>query len=264
MGPEPEIDDVVARLRIADASRPDTPCMSLVLENGASFIEGPIAPGELVTLRGNHFGPDAGQPATVDSAGLLPAALAGVRVFFDDTPAPLLYVQSQQINAQAPFELAGKKTTSVHVEYQGVSSQTAQVAVQDAAPDFFRILPSQQGVIFNWDGSPNSPSNPAPVGSAVWILGTGGGLFIPPISTGAMTPFAPLSKLALTPTVTIDGSIPAQVQYAGSSPTALSGVFQIDFVVPPVAAFPPPHTVDATIGPGSTNYFQAVTIAIGQ
>lgn len=264
MGPEPRIDYVVARLQIADASRPEKPCMSLALENGASLIEGPIAPGELVTLRGNHFGPDTGQPATLDSAGLLPTTLAGVRIFFDATPAPLLYVQSQQINAQAPFELAGKKTTSVHVEYQSASSQTAPIAVQDAAPDFFRMPPSQQGVIFNSDGSPNSPANPAPVGSAVWILGTGGGLFIPPIPTGAMTPFAPLSKLALTPTVRIDGGIPAQVQYAGSSPTAPSGVFQINFVVPPVGTYSPTHTVDVTIGPGYTNPFQTVTIAIGQ
>jgi uncharacterized protein (TIGR03437 family) len=264
VGLEPWIHYVVARLQIADASRPEKPCMSLALQNGASFIEGPIAPGELVTLRGNHFGPDTGQPATVDSAGLLPAALAGVRVFFDTTPAPLLYVQSQQINAQAPFELAGKKSTSVHVEYQGVSSQTAQIAVQAAAPDFFRLLPSQQGVIFNSDGSLNSPSNPAPVGSAVWILGTGGGLFTPPIPTGAMTPFTPLSKLALTPTVLINAGIPAQVQYAGSSPTAPSGVFQINFVVPPVGTYSSTHIVDVTIGPGSTNPLQTVSIAIWQ
>jgi uncharacterized protein (TIGR03437 family) len=264
MGPEPWIDYVVARLQIADASRPERPCMSLALQNGASFIEGPIAPGELVTLRGNHFGPDTAQPAAVDSTGRLPAALAGVRVFFDTTPAPLLYVQSQQINVQAPFELAGRKSTSIHVEYQGVSSQTAQIAVQDAAPDFFRLLPSQQGVIFNSDGSLNSPSNPAPVGSAVWILGTGGGLFAPPIPTGAMAPFTPLSKLALTPTVLIDAGVPAQVQYAGSSPTAPSGVFQINFVVPPVVTYPFPHTVDVTIGPGSTNPLQTVSIAIRQ
>ena len=264
MGPEPWIDYVVARLQIADASRPEKPCMSLALQNGASFIEGPVAPGELVTLRGNHFGPDTGQPATVDSTGRLPAALAGVRVFFDTTPAPLLYVQSQQINLQAPFELAGKKSTSIHVEYQGVSSRTAQIAVEDAAPDFFRRLPSQQGVIFNSDGSLNSPSNPAAVGSAVWILGTGGGLFTPPIPTGAMAPFTPLSKLALTPTVRIDAGIPAQVQYAGSSPTAPSGVFQINFVVPPVGTYSSTHTVDVTIGPGYTNPLQTVSIAIGQ
>jgi uncharacterized protein (TIGR03437 family) len=264
VGLEPYIHYVVARLQIADASRPDTPCMSLALENGAGFFEGPIAPGELVTLWGNHFGPDTGQAGAFDSAGLLPAALAGVRVLFDGTPAPLLYVQSQQINAQAPFELAGKQTASVHVEYQGVSSQTAQIAVQDAAPDLFCMLPSQQGVIFNSDGSPNSPANPAPVGSAVWILGTGGGLLTPSIPTGAMTPFAPLSKLALSPTVTIDGGIPAQVQYAGSSPTAPSGVFQINFVVPPVGTSPSTHTVAVTIGPGFTNSFQTVSIAIGQ
>jgi uncharacterized protein (TIGR03437 family) len=126
------------------------------------------------------------------------------------------------------------------------------------------MLPTEQGVIFNSDGSPNSPLNPAPVGSAVWILGTGGGLFTPPIPTGAMTPFAPLSKLALTPTVRIDAGVPAQVQYAGSSPTAPSGVFQINFVVPPVGTYSSTHTVDVTIGPGYTNPLQTVTIAIGQ
>lgn len=176
-------------------------------------------------------------------------------------------MQSQQINAQAPFELAGRQSTAVHVEYEGVASQTARIVVQDAAPDFFQIpssnpnqaYPPPRGVIFNEDGSPNSPSNPAPVGSTVWILGTGGGVFTPALATGTVAPLSPLSNLALPVTVSIDGGIPATVAYAGSSPTAPSGVFQINFVVPPVLSGQSIHTVYAAIGSVVTNL---VSIAI--
>jgi uncharacterized protein (TIGR03437 family) len=261
-GVDPVVEDyVVARLRISDTSLPDAPCLALALENAASQMERPIAPGELVTLRGNHFGPDLGFAATVDSSGLLPTSLGGVQVFFDGTPAPPLYVQAQQINAQAPFELAGRQSTAVHVEYRSVASQTAQIQVRDAAPDFFRKLPSTEGVIFNSDGSPNTPSNPAPVGSEVWILGTGGGAFTPPLTTGTMTPMAPLSQLAQPVQMWVDGFL-AQVVYAGSSPTAPSGVFQINFVVPPVPASAGTHFVEASVGDGPTSSLQAVAIAI--
>jgi uncharacterized protein (TIGR03437 family) len=178
-------------------------------------------------------------------------------------------VQSQQINAQAPFELAGKQSTTVHVEYQGLVSQTAQIQVQGASPDLFhtapfnpnQAYPPPQGAIFNQDGSPNSPSNPAAVGSTVWILGTGGGVFTPPLPTGTLAPISPLSYLAPPVTVIID-STPAQVTYAGSSPTVLSGVFQINFVVPPVPAYQSVHLIDATIGSWSAS--QQVSIAIKQ
>jgi uncharacterized protein (TIGR03437 family) len=260
MGPEPvEIDYVVARLQISDPSRPNIPCMALVLENGASLIPAPIAPGELVTLRGAYFGPDVGRRGDLDSSGQFPTSLAGVRVLFDGIPAPLLYVQAQQINAQAPFELAGKQSTAVHVEYHGVASQTAQIQVREASADFFRMSSSPQGVIFNQDGTPNSPSNPATVGSTVWILGTGGGVLTPPLSTGTLAPLAPLSHLAPPISVIVDGSTPAQVTYAGSSPTAPSGVFQINFIVPPVSHDLSVHYIDAIVA-GSAS--REVSIAI--
>lgn len=252
----------IARLKIADPSRPDPPCMTLLLENAASRIQKPIAPGELVTLTGNHFGPDSGVAATLDANGSFPTELAGVRVLFDGVAVPLLYVQSQQINVEAPFELAGRQSTAVHVEYQGVSSQTAAIAVQEAAPDFFQTQPAPQGVIFNQDGSPNSPSNPAPVGSVVWILGTGGGLYSPALATGTIAPLSPLSRLVLTPTVKIDDGVEAEVQYAGSSPLAPSGVFQINFVVPAVTNILPRHTVDVSFDGITNDPLQTVTIAI--
>jgi uncharacterized protein (TIGR03437 family) len=53
-----------------------------------------------------------------------------VQVFFDNDPAPLLYVQSQQINAVAPWELG-----------DGVFNPTAH---------YFTL----QSVVLNVDGPP--------------------------------------------------------------------------------------------------------------
>ncbi len=259
-GPEPNINYFITRMQIADPNRADTPCLTLAAENSASLSQKEVAPGELVTLLGNHFGPDTGVTATPDANGNLPTELAGVRVIMDGVAVPLLYVQSQQINAQAPFELAGKQTVTFHVEYQGVASATATSVVHDQSPDLFRLAPGNQGLIFNQDGSLNSPSNPAAVGSVAWTLGTGGGVLSPALATGSIAPLSPLSYLALPPTVLIDDGIPATVQYAGSSPTLPAGVFQINFVVPQPATNSNTHTVDISFGPIGTN--TPVTIAI--
>ena len=145
--------------------------------------------------------------------------------------------------------------------YQGAPSQVAPIQVQEASPDFFHTDSGTQGVIFNQDGSPNSRLNPAPAGSVVWILGTGGGLYSPPLATGSIAPLSPVSHLALTPKVSVDGSA-AQVLYAGSSPTAPSGVFRINFVVPPVAGYIARHAVNVSFDGLSTNPLQTVSIAI--
>jgi uncharacterized protein (TIGR03437 family) len=262
-GAQPGGNYIVARLVIADPSQPDPPCMAEILQNAASKAELPVAPGELVTISGNHFGPDTGVSASADG-GFFPTQLAGARVYFDDVPAPLLYVQSEQINVQAPFELSGHQTTSVRVEYQGVSTAPVPIVVRDASPDFFMTAAPPQGVIFNQDGTPNSDSNPAAIGSTVWILGTGGGVYSPPLPTGSIAPIAPLSRLVQSVDVKIDDGAEAQVVYAGSSPTAPSGVFQINFVVPQVAFYGQKHFVDVTIGSSYNNPLATASIAIHQ
>jgi uncharacterized protein (TIGR03437 family) len=254
----------VARLRIADASLPVIPCLTGSLENAASNIQGPVAPGELVTFRGFAFGPERGAGTELDAAGLVAKDLAGVQVFFDDIPAPVLYAQAQQINAQAPFEISGKTTTMVHVVYQGASSATVPIAVSPAEPDFFRTdYGSTQGYILNQDGTPNSPSNPAKAGEIVAAFGTGGGIYDPTLATGEIVPIGPFFYLTQKVVVKIDDGLEADVVYAGAAPTRISGVFQINFRIPDgvVAAFAR-HTLDVTIGPGSTNPLQTVTISI--
>ena len=252
----------VSKLHISDPSNAGMPCLTLAIENAASFEAGPIAPGELVTLWGLNFGPRVGASMATDSTGKAAISLAGVQVFFNGMAAPLLYVQSQQINAQVPWELAGQTIAPVRVEYNGAFSQTALPVVAPSDPGFFHLTPgSSQGAIVNQDGTLNSASNPAKVGTVVSIYGTGGGVTSPPGITGVPAPLSPLDYLTLPVTVLIDGKLNADVTYAGAAPTAISGVVQINFQVP--ANTPPSssHTVVVKIGDATTDAGATVTIA---
>ncbi len=233
----------IANFQIANAGNATRPCSILAPENGANFQDGPVAPGELVTLWGLRFGPATGAPLQFDSSGKIATTLAGVRVFFDEFPAPILYAQSEQINAQVPWELAGKTTAQMHVEYNGVSTRAGVVTLQPSAPALF---PAQygapQGAILNQDGTPNSPANPAPAGSVVSIYGTGGGVTNPASVTGGIAPIKPKTTLELPTTVIIDNTLSIAADYAGVAPTFISGLMQINFRIPPEPCFLLPRT----------------------
>src|SRR5690242_14670779 len=84
-------------------------CLSPSALNAATFhSEGWLSPGEFITLTGYAIGPDVGIAYEPDAQGQPPRQLAGVQVFFDGQPAPILYAQSRQVNVLAPFELNGK------------------------------------------------------------------------------------------------------------------------------------------------------------
>jgi uncharacterized protein (TIGR03437 family) len=247
----------LVHLRIADPKKQDGPCMALALQNGASFAEGPVAPGEIVTLRGSGFGPVTG----ATPAGPVATILAGVQVFFDNLPAPLLYAQSQQINAIVPWELAGQTTTQVHVEYQGVPTNTTAIRLAASAPGIFYFdFKSQQGAILNEDGTVNSAANPAKAGSVIAIFGTGGGLTSPLGVTGGLWPASPLAMLNLPVSVRIS-LMDATVLYAGAAPTLISGVIQINARVPGSLPASAAWPVDVKIGDASSPS-SAVTVAV--
>lgn len=69
-------------------------------------ISGRLAPSEVISIYGEHFGVASPQAASFNSAGLLPDNFYGVEVVIGGTPAPLLYVSDNQINAVAPAGLA--------------------------------------------------------------------------------------------------------------------------------------------------------------
>jgi uncharacterized protein (TIGR03437 family) len=252
----------IADFQIANPGNASQLCSILAPEDGANFQDGPIAPGELVTFWGLRFGPQAGAQMQFDSSGKVTTELAGVKVFFNELQAPILYAQSEQINVQVPWELAGQTSANVHVEYNGVSSRTGVAALQPSAPALF---PAQygaaQGAIINQDGTRNSAANPAPAGSIVSIFGTGGGATNPASVTGGLAPMKPAVTLALPTTVTIDNTLSADVTYAGVAPPFISGLFQINFRVPPSLGALAAHRVDVQIGSASTQGLISVTIA---
>ena len=83
-----------------------------------------------------------------------------------------------------PYAVAGRSTTQVQVEYQGIRSALMSVPVVASVPGVFSRDASGggQGAILNPDGATlNSPANPAAKGSVVALFVTGEGLATAPL-----------------------------------------------------------------------------------
>jgi len=70
--------------------------------NAASYIGGGVAPGEIVTLFGSGLGPPDLVPLSLTDGQTLATTLAGTRIWFNNAPAPLMYVSDQQSSAIVP------------------------------------------------------------------------------------------------------------------------------------------------------------------
>jgi uncharacterized protein (TIGR03437 family) len=104
-------------------------------QNGNAAGNGGIAPGEVVALTGFGIGPASGV-AQPDPHGNIPSQLAGVQVFFDGMPAPVLCALSRQINAAAPAGLTINETTQVTVTYNDQHLGSVAVPVVSASQEF--------------------------------------------------------------------------------------------------------------------------------
>jgi uncharacterized protein (TIGR03437 family) len=207
--------------------------------NAAQFGSGGISPGSIVSLYGDRLGPQMPATFKLNSAGQLPTELANTRVLFDGKPVPLLYVQSDQINAIAPWGLAAGTSiptdgrSNIVVEYNGISSPLLPTPVAPALPGIFCLDAASpcRGAILNQDGTVNSPSNPAKRGSIISIFGTGFGLLNPIPQDGTIISDA-LHRVAAVVEVVFTGRIEAQVSYAGAAPMLVAGVTQINARIP--------------------------------
>ena len=164
--------------------------------------------------------------------GTLPSDLGGVQVLINGQAAPLLYVQSQQINAFAPFTLTPYTTAKISVAYNGatIGSTSVTVALQQGA--VFRLSDtSTQAVAINQDGTLNGPAHPAPVGSVIAVYGTGFGQTQLPGVSGTLFPDTASSFASIIPAASID-SLPANVEYAGAAPLQWAGIDQINVQIP--------------------------------
>jgi uncharacterized protein (TIGR03437 family) len=237
-----------------------TKIAAATIVNGANYAEGPVAPGELVTIFGSGVGPASGG-AMNTASGTVATQLAESRVLFDGIPAPLFYTRSDQVNAVVPYSVRGRSSTRVKMEYLGLTSDVLSVPVAAASPGIFTQDGSGtgQGAILNEDSSINSAANPAQPGSIVVIYATGAGQMNPAVLDGAITGTAPLPKPVAPVSVTI-GDIAARVIYAGAAPGLVAGALQVNARIPDGVVAGPQVSVRLTIGNLSSQ--AGVTVAI--
>lgn len=225
--------------------------------NAASFLGGPVAPGEIVSIFGQGLGPKkaATYQLTADRRRFS-TEVAGTRVLFDGIAAPIIATSDTQVSAIVPYEVAGKTTTQMRLEYNGVLSQPVTLDVASTAPGIFTQDMSGKGLaaIINWDANPdrwtvNNAANRAARGGYVMIFATGEGQTTPAGDNGALATgaAAQLPRPRETVTVTIGGQR-ANVTYAGAAPGMVSGLLQINAQVPANAPTGDAVPVVVTIG----------------
>jgi endo-1,4-beta-xylanase len=147
--------------------------------NGASFAGGPLAPGELVTLFGEGFGPAEPAPARYRDDRLM-TSTGDTRVLFDGIPAPMIHSLRGQVSAIVPASVSGR--TKIEVEYLGTRTNAVEIAVAAAAPGIFATDGGKTAVAFTV--LPSSPPQlnkdlPAPQGSYLVFFVTGEGALTP-------------------------------------------------------------------------------------
>jgi uncharacterized protein (TIGR03437 family) len=210
------------------------------LDNAASYQADVVAPGELLAIFGTKFGPGSLAMGQYDANGRLASSLAGVQVLFDGVPAPIVFALASQTAVLAPFEIAGKSSTTITYSYQSIPSNAVTLPVALAVPGLFASNSQGfgQGAILNQDYSVNSVGNPVLPGGIVQLFGTGGGAFTTNVPDGELIG-VPLPALQAQVTATV-GGLPAKILYAGPAPTLVAGVLQVDLEIPQGLTGPQP------------------------
>jgi uncharacterized protein (TIGR03437 family) len=228
--------------------------------NGASFASGPVSPGEIVSLFGSGIGPPTPAGLALTNPRLVANSLEGVQVFFDGVPAPMLYASAGQVNVVVPYSVAGQSTTVLQLEYLGALSSPVTLPVAATSPAVFSIAGSGRGpgAILNSDGTVNSASNPASPGDWVSIFATGAGATTP-ASVDGFVASAPLPAPNANVSVTI-GGLPCPLNFDGAAPGLVSGVLQINALVP--AGVVPGSAVPIQISIGAASSPLTVTVTV--
>jgi uncharacterized protein (TIGR03437 family) len=231
------------------------------VQNAASGPQGgnlqPVSPGEMITITGVDFGSPLGTSAP--SSYTTPVTqLADTQVLFDGVPVPLTYVSSSQINAIAPYSLAGKTSVNVTVQYLGVASAATTLPVVPSMVGLFTANSSGSGQasIVNQDASTNSTSNPASLGSTVTFYATGMGAPNSQVPDNVV-PQNTSVQPALPISATIDNQ-PATVVSAYAAPGML-GVLVINVQVPSSAHAG--NAIPVVVQVGSSPSQQGTTMA---
>jgi uncharacterized protein (TIGR03437 family) len=171
----------------------------------------------VISLYGPNIGPATPVTAT-PTGGKYPTSLGGVQVVIGGIPAPLLYVSAGQINAVVPMELTLQSASAVQIFSSNLTS----------TPLFPLWIDTSDGEIFpgvlNQNGSLNSQTNPAKLGSVVFFYATGFQTWFPNLADGQI---ATQAQSVFCPTGSCLASEGA-ILYEGAAPGIVAGVTQIN------------------------------------
>ena len=237
--------------------------------NAASYAAAGVAPGEIITLFASDpahpIGPATPVGLTLDSSGKVSTSIGGVQVTVGGFACPMIYASATQVSAVVPYEIKQFLSANVVVKFLGQSSNGVPVNVVTTSPGLFTANASGTGpgAIANSNASTNSPSNPAARGDVVVVYLTGEGETSPAGVTGKVTTVAappqPLTPAPLLPISITIGGQGANYTFAGEAPGFVSGVLQLNVIVPTnIAAGDQPIVV--TIGGNPSQ--QAVTVSV--
>lgn len=233
--------------------------LSFRAANAASYLSGAafdvpglaVAPLEIVTLFGTGLGPATLQNGGLDPNGRLATVVGETRVLFDGVPAPIIYASAGQTSVIVPAEVAGRVFTVISVERAGQVTSIGTASITPTLPGLFTSNASGSGPVaaFNQDGSLNGPTRPASPGSVVTMFATGAGLMDRSLPNGAVTDSNLLRPLQ--PVSVRIGLQTAELLYAGSAPTLVHGVLQVNVRIP-AGLVPGDYPIKLVVGNNAT------------
>ncbi len=161
------------------ATAPGTPRIDCVLDAADLVPVGPVAVNQLLSIFGEGLGPAQGVNAGTTGA----TTLGGVSIAVGSSPAPILYASANQINFAVPSGIVALPGTLNPLRVTVNGATESRVLVSGFNPSLFWNLPgtftSNSGaaegfaLALNADGSINSESNPAAIGSVVSVFVNG-------------------------------------------------------------------------------------------
>jgi uncharacterized protein (TIGR03437 family) len=176
-----------SRVRILTTGAASVPpnVAAVQVVNAGSRVAGPVAPGEIVSILGSQLG--AGQAQYADDWSALPTTLGDTQVLINGRPAPILFVQSGEIQIQIPYELANANAAQLEVLWQGAPIGVASLSVTPAVPGIYSLdgTGSNTALVLEETGALNQQNSPAGSGWMMTAFLTGEGLTSGANKTGA-------------------------------------------------------------------------------
>jgi uncharacterized protein (TIGR03437 family) len=228
------------------------------ITDAAGYQTDAFAPGMIISIFGSNLGPDPYVSFQLNSTGGVDPTLADVSITVDGTPAIPLFVSGLQINAILPYSARIDGQAAVVVKYLGAESAAFSIPMAPSAIRLFSLnfTGTGPGAILNQDYSVNTADNPAEKGSVVQLFGTGGGVLTPGVIEGGVAGNV-LSVVSPPYSATVNGE-DAVVLYAGTAPTLVFGVNQVNIRIPadaPSGAIPIVVNVGTSHSPADLTVF---------